>query len=259
MSDELFSRPHPVARTTATPAHSLIERWFLDVIARGELAAGDRLPREQDLAVNFSVSRMTLRQALAGLELRGIIERFPGRSGGTFVVEPKIECDLTGLAGFTEQLRRADLDAQAKILSAMTVPATRSVANALGCGREDPVHEVVRIRSADGTPLALERSYFPAALFADLLEQDLSGSLYRLLAERYNAEPRTATEYLEPVIPSTEEAAALELDSGQPAMLIDRTAATCAGLPVEYARDLFRSDRVRISVRSGWQAAPRTV
>ena len=254
MPDDLFDRPHPMARTSATPAHSQIERWFLDVIARGELAAGDRLPREQDLATVFGVSRMTLRQALAGLELRGVIERVPGRSGGTFVVEPKIECDLTGLAGFTEQLRRADLNAEARVLSAATVPATRGVAAALSCDPQALVHEVVRVRSADGTPLALERSYFPAAHFADLLEQDLTGSLYALLGTRYGAEPRTATEYLEPVIPSADEAAALELGPGHPAMLIDRTAFTCTGLPVEYARDLFRSDRVRISVRSGWQA-----
>jgi GntR family transcriptional regulator len=37
-------------------------------------------------------------------------------------------------------------------------------------------------------------------------------------------------------------------------MLIERTAFTAAGLAVEYARDLFRPDRVRISVHSGWAA-----
>jgi GntR family transcriptional regulator len=117
---------------------------------------------------------------------------------------------------------------------------------------DEPVHEIVRVRSAEDTPLALERSYFPAAAFTDLLEQDLTGSLYDLLTARYRAEPRTATEYLEPVIPSPDEAAALHLDAGQPAMLIERTAFTAAGLPIEYARDLFRADRLRISVRSGW-------
>jgi GntR family transcriptional regulator len=253
--EHLFAQPHPIARTSATPAHSLIQRWFLDVIARGELSPGDRLPREQDLAGVFGVSRMTLRQALSGLEHRGVIERVPGRSGGTFVVEPKIDCDLTGLAGFTEQLRRADLDAQALVVTARTVPASRAVATALGLTVGQAVHEIVRIRSAEDTPLALERSYFPAAAFADLLDQDLTGSLYDLLTQLYRAEPRTAIEYLEPVIPSPEEALALQLDAGQPAMLIERTAFTASGLPVEHALDLFRADRVRISVRSGWNPA----
>ena len=48
---------------------------------------------------------MTLRQALGALEARGLVQRKRGRSGGTFVTRPRIECDLTGLPGFTEQMR----------------------------------------------------------------------------------------------------------------------------------------------------------
>ncbi|MGX7679032.1 GntR family transcriptional regulator [Jatrophihabitans sp. DSM 45814] len=254
MPDELLTRIAPVERLAGTPAHSLIERWFLDMIFEGELAPSDRLPREQDMAAAFGVSRMTLRQALAGLQQRGVIDRVPGRSGGTFVVEPKIECDLTGLTGFTEQLRRANLEARAEVVSALTQSASRAVARALGITRDDLVHEIVRVRSADGQPLALERSYFPAAVFTDLLRHDLTGSLYRLLTTEYNQEPLTATEYLEPVNPSPGDMGLLGLTPGVPAMLVERTASTASGLPVEYARDLFRPDRVRISVHSGWAA-----
>lgn len=251
MPDTLFSTPHPVDRLAGAPAHLLIERWFLDMIDQGELAAGDRLPREQDLAGVFSVSRMTLRQALANLERRGVLDRVPGRSGGTFVIEPKIVCDLTGLAGFTEQLRRANLAASAWVVRATTVGAARPVALALGIGRDEAVHEIVRVRSVETTPLALERSYFPAAVFPDLLDRALTGSLYAVLRDDYGREPTSATEYLEAALPDEAEAALLCLDAGQPAMLIERTTFTASGLPVEFARDLFRSDRLRISVRSG--------
>jgi GntR family transcriptional regulator len=249
--DLLFAHPHPISRTSGTPAHSQIERWFMDMIAHGELAPGDRLPREQDLATVFGVSRMTLRQALAGLEQRGVVDRVPGRSGGTFVVEPKIECDLTGLTGFTEQLKRANLRAKARVVTAATCRAPRGVATALGLERDGLVHEIVRVRSVEDTPLALERSYFPAAVFQDFLSLDLTGSLYRLMDSAYGQAPRTASEYLEPLLPSSTEAELLGLPEGQPAMLIERTAFTAAGVPVEFARDLFRPDRVRISVRSG--------
>jgi hypothetical protein len=59
--------------------------------------------RRSALAAALRVSRMTLRQALDGLARRGALARLPRRSGGAFVAEPKIDCDLTGLAGFTEQ------------------------------------------------------------------------------------------------------------------------------------------------------------
>ena len=96
---------------TGAPLHAQIEHWLTGVIGAGGLVPGDRLPREADLAATLGVSRMTLRQALATLEAGGILERKTGRTGGTFVTEPRIECDLTGLAGFTEQMRRANVRA----------------------------------------------------------------------------------------------------------------------------------------------------
>ena len=233
------------------PAHVKIERWLTDVIGRGDLVPGDRLPREDELAALFGVSRMTLRQALATLESLGTVVRSTGRTGGTFVTEPRIECDLTGLAGFTEQLRRANLRAGARMVSAMTVAAPAKAAEALAMRRGAPVHAVVRVRTAQRKPVVLERSYFPVDLFPDLLEQRLTGSLYGLLRRRYQQKPHMATENLEPVIAREEEAELLDIDEGSPLMLIERTAFTSAGQAVEYARDLIRPDRVRVSLQTG--------
>ncbi|MGW4794457.1 GntR family transcriptional regulator [Nonomuraea sp. NPDC004297] len=241
--------PPELERGTGVPAHVQIERWLLASIAGGELAPGDRLPGERELAGRLGVSRMTLRQALATLERDGLLQRVPGRSGGAFVAEPRIDCDLTGLAGFTEQMRRAHLRAEARVLTAATVPAPAAAAGALGVAPGAPVHEVARVRSAGRSPVALERSWFPD--LPGLLGQDLTGSLYALLATRYDLEPRTAVERLDPVIARPAEAAELGIEPGAPLMLIERTAYAGDGTPVEYALDLFRPDRVRISVRSG--------
>ncbi|GAB3123143.1 FadR/GntR family transcriptional regulator [Glaciibacter psychrotolerans] len=52
-----------------------IERLMLD----GKLTEGDKLPSERELASIFSTSRVSLRQALRELEIRGLIDRKPGR------------------------------------------------------------------------------------------------------------------------------------------------------------------------------------
>jgi GntR family transcriptional regulator len=252
VTDRLGVLPELV-RGTGVPAHVQIERWLLESIAGGEMEPGDRLPGERALAARLGVSRMTLRQALATLERDGVLVRVPGRRGGSFVTEPRIECDLTGLAGFTEQMRRAHLRAEARILVAATVPASPAVAAALEVPPGEPVHEVARVRSAGQTPVALERSFFPA--LPGFLTQDLGGSLYALLAGHYDLAPRTALEHLDPVIAAPAEAAELGIEPGTPLMLIERTAYAEDGVPVEYARDLFRPDRVRVSVRSGVSAA----
>ena len=166
------------------------------------------------------------------------------------MAEPKIECDLSGWAGFTDVMRRAHVRVGARVVTAVTVPAPRVVSEALGLPRGDQVHEVVRVRRAGRRPLALERSWFPAALFADLLSWPLTGSLYALLRKEYHQDPRTADEFVAPVVAGQAEAGLLDVDLGTPLLQVERTTSTASGLPVEYARDLFRPDRIRLRVRS---------
>jgi GntR family transcriptional regulator len=242
----LGPRPPRIARAAGSTVHGQIEDWLAGEIARGALGPGDKLPREHELAAWFGVSRMTLRHALGELTRRGLLARTVGRHGGTFVAAPKVEQDLTTLVGFSEQLRRHGLVAGALVLSAAERPAGPAAAVALGIGADDPVFEIRRVRLADGTPLVLERSLFPAARFPDLLESRLDGSLYALLEERYGVRPERARESLEPVTAGVREAEALSVAEGAPLMLVERIAYSGSGEPVEYARDLFRGDRTRV-------------
>ena len=50
-------------------------------------------------------SRSTLRQALGLLEDEGVVRRVPGRGGGTFVSQSKIERDLSRIVGLPAMLR----------------------------------------------------------------------------------------------------------------------------------------------------------
>jgi GntR family transcriptional regulator len=247
-SAPLPRKPPVISRQPGTTVHGQIEDWLADAIAAGILSPGDRLPTEHDLAAWLGVSRMTLRHALAELAQRGLVTRAVGRGGGTFVAEAKFEQDLTTLAGFSEQLRRHGKVAGARVLAAAEIPASAAAAAALELADGDPVIEVRRIRLADGKPMVIEHSLFPSALCPGLLESRLDGSLYELLEDKYGLRPYRARESLEPVVAGVREAEALEVDEGAPLMLVERTAYSAAGQPLEYARDLFRGDRTRVVV-----------
>jgi GntR family transcriptional regulator len=248
---ELLDDPPRLERRRGVPVHAQIERWLTDVIARGDLVAGQRLPGERHLAAALRVSRMTLRQALDGLGRRGVLVRLPGRSGGAFVAEPKIDYDLTGSAGFSEQMRRAGRRADATVLVARTTAAEQPVAAALWIAAGEPVHELVRVRSADGVALVVTRSWLPAARLPGLLDLPLTGSLRALLGERFGLAPQSAVEHLEPATADPDDAAALDVPTGTPLMAVERTAFSAEGAPVELARDRYRADRVRLVVRTG--------
>ncbi len=56
-----------------------IERRFVS----GELKVGDQLPSERELAEQFGVSRIAVREAVKALREKGLVEIRPGR--GTFI------------------------------------------------------------------------------------------------------------------------------------------------------------------------------
>lgn len=251
VGDEVLGGKPDLSSPADDPSHARIAAWLLGRITAGHVSPGDRLPPEGELAESLGVSRMTLRQALGSLEGRGWIERRRGRSGGNFVREPRVEVDLTGLPGFTEQMRRADLRAGARVVHARHVPATPAVAQGLDVTRGAEVVEIMRVRSARRRPLALEETYLPAALFPGLLDRNLGASLYGIMRQHYDLSPVAAREWLEPEIVSDDHADLLEIDRGSAVLLVTRRAMTVSGLPVEFAYDRYRPDRTRISLETG--------
>lgn len=241
-------------RDSPVPVWAQIEDGLAARICGGDMKVGDRLPAERDLAEELCVSRGTIRQALDALAARGLVERGVGR--GTFVAAGKVEVRLNEVAGFTEQMARAGLQANARVLRAGVTAAPATVAAALDLEQGAPALRVERLRLAGRLPLTLEDSWIPEARFPGMADLDLRGSIYALMGELYDRAPVRVTEALEPVIAQEHSAQALGVEPGSPLMLVERTAFDGAGVPVEHARDLHRGDRARFVVHA---AAPLLV
>ena len=80
-------------------SHQLIS-VIRKAILSGEIEEGEKLPNEQDLMRNFSVSRQTMREALCALETMGLIKLRAGLGGGAFVTEVDIQVARDGLSNF---------------------------------------------------------------------------------------------------------------------------------------------------------------
>jgi GntR family transcriptional regulator len=248
LDTRIFGRRWAVARRSPKPAWVQIEEQLANRIESGHLTAGERLPPERDLAEALTVSRMTVRQALASLAARGLVERGVGR--GTFVRQgTRVVHDLARVSGFTEEAARQGLAASARIVGARRRAAPIHVARALGIEPGDRVVRLQRVRLAGDRPVALEDTWLPYARFPGLLDEDLSGSLYALMRSRYGLGPVSATERLEPVAAVQREATALGVDVGTPLMLVERIAYAEDGSAVEFARDRHRGDRARFVIQ----------
>ncbi|HET6738061.1 MAG TPA: FCD domain-containing protein [Kribbella sp.] len=69
------TRFRPVERLSAA---SLVARQLLEQLGADQVPVGARLPSERDLAQMLGVGRSTLREAIAALELVGLVEVRPG-------------------------------------------------------------------------------------------------------------------------------------------------------------------------------------
>lgn len=64
-----------------------IFRQIYEILLSGELSPGEQLPTERQLAEQFATSRASVREALRGLEQRGVIYTKKGVNGGVFVAD----------------------------------------------------------------------------------------------------------------------------------------------------------------------------
>ena len=137
-------------------------RTVLSEALDSEFSVGEVLPNERELAARFGVARATLRQALEQLELEGRLQR--RRGVGTTVAPPRVGVDVgTGQHAWPGT---AD-DAWEPVDCAPAAPPA-AVADALGTGREEPVHTVRRSRVTHGQPVAAELLYVPSASVPEL-------------------------------------------------------------------------------------------
>ena len=188
-----------------------VRRVLAERISAGHLRPGQRLGAERALAAELGVSRATLRQALAVLAESGVVRRVPGRGGGTFVSQDKIERDTSRVVGVPALLRSQGVVAGTRVISAGLSGAEEPAARALGIQRGDLLIDLVRIRLADGSPISMERVMLPADRFPGLLELPLGGSVYELLDEHFGTRPGEAVERIEVVAASQDEALVLDV------------------------------------------------
>lgn len=208
------------------------------------LAVPDRaIPSERDLMTRFRVSRATVRRAIDGLVADGLLRRTQGL--GTFAVRPRVESSLH-LASFSEDMRRRGLIPTTRLLEIGRHRPPAEITAALGLTSGEKAWRLVRIRLADGQPIAHEDGWYPARLTPDLDEHDLEQeSLYRILGESYDLWIDQAVQVIWGETADRELATLLEAPAGGPLLVFRRTS-TASGVPVEEVVSRYRGDRYQV-------------
>ena len=206
-------------------------------IASGEIPPGAPLPPERRLAEAHGVSRVTVRRALEQLAREGLVEQ--RRGSGTYAT-PRVSQPLSALTSFSEDVAARGLVARSRLVSRGTGTVTPEEAIGLALPPGARVSRITRLRSAEGSPLALEASTLPHEALPD--PAAVGASLYDALARR-GLRPVRAVQRLSAVALDAGLARMLEVSEGAPGLRIVRVGYAANGRPVEHTRSTFRGDR----------------
>ncbi|MBE1576620.1 MULTISPECIES: GntR family transcriptional regulator [Amycolatopsis] len=223
------------------PKYWALKQHLLDLL--DALPPGSPIPTERALAGEFTVSRTTVRQALADLTAEGRLHRVQGK--GTFAAEPKLAQRLQ-LSSYTEDMRKQGLKPSSKLLEIDELPVEADLAKLLGIRVGAKILRLRRLRLADSQPMALETTHLPLGRFRGLRKHvSAGGSLYAVLREHYGVELERAEETIETALAGPHEAEMLGADVGMPMLLLSRHSYATDGKPVEFARAIYRGDRYK--------------
>jgi GntR family transcriptional regulator len=248
----------PLDRTGSIPLVYQLGEVVRDKILRGEYRLDEPIPTEEQLQKFYGVSRTTVRLALAKLVNEGYIRRQQGK--GTYVNprglvtkgRPKpLSRDMFGVKSTTQIIQSAGMKVRTEVLHFGRGLPNEDVAEKLGISERDPVLHFERVRYADDQPLVIEKSWIPAAQCPDLRREDVKGSLYSVLFKKYHHRIAAAHQSLRAILASESDARILDLQVGEPVMLVHGVTYLDDGRAIEVQESHFRAESIEFIIELG--------
>lgn len=237
MQSKSHAAPAPAPANETKPALPLYRQLAETLrlhMESGKISANEPMPAERELALTYQVSRDTVRKAIRLLEEQGMLYSDHGR--GTFAAPQAVRQMSRFLDSFTEDtLKRGGVPGQT-ILSMETVAANMAIASLLHMEPDEPLLRLRRVRLMDGKPVGLQESWLrlPAGALLEQKELEQSGSLYRLLIDKFGIKPTESLESVGAVAALAEDAQLLGVAAGTPLLLCERVMLSDRREPVEY-------------------------
>jgi GntR family transcriptional regulator len=233
----------PLDRASPLPLYAQIKQRLIGIILRWD-QADRRFYSDEQLCVLFSVSRDTVRQAVAELVREGLLTR--GRGLGTFVTARKLEERFGPGMDFLRQWEAAGTPMQSTLLVFERRPGDEQVRTALGLDAGSLVLFIKRVRAAARVPIAIDYRYLPADLVTDWTEEAACGSPLHLLWQRLDL--RSGDFAIEAGVAGPEEVEYLHLAAGAPVLIRTLSYRDAGGRLVMAGHTVHRGDLVRYSL-----------
>jgi len=224
------------------PLYFQLQEQIKKKIEQGIYKVGDLIPTERELQQLYSVSRITVRNAIAGLVFEDLLVKKQGL--GTIVARPRMVEDFSSLKSFTEKMAAQGAVIATEVIEVKRIGASEGIALHLAIEPESEIIYIKRLRFVDEEPIALFISHIRGDIgIAE--DDDFRGSIFDLLENKCNIEISGGQKVIEATSANKEEAELLKIDVDEPVLLIRNTTFDSDNKPIEYAEGVYRSDRYK--------------
>lgn len=227
-------------------------------ILRGDLAPGDKLPSENQLAERFDVTRATIRKGIALLRSEGHVTSHQGK--GAFVRErPHVSMRQTGsIYRARRSTGKSNFNAEAEaqgqrpkqiVREVVETPAPEAIAERFGIPPGAPVIARRLLFTVDDSPMQLADCYYEVAVARGtrLAEARLiKGGANAYIEDCDGPIGRKIVRFIEDLdirMPYPHEIEALDIPDGVPIARVIRAAYDTAGDVVEVLDSIVPCDR----------------
>ncbi|MGL5244883.1 MAG: GntR family transcriptional regulator [Sarcina sp.] len=166
-----------IDKNSPIPVYYQLKEDIKNKISLGVWKVGQCIDSERELSDHYSVSRMTVRQALGELVQEGLLIREKGK--GTFVCEPKVR--QKNMMSFSELVNKTGRSLKTKVVNFQVIDTPEELIEIFS---ETKLYRINRLRYVDEEVVANEEVYIPCEYCGYLNKSQLEASLFKLLEER---------------------------------------------------------------------------
>ena len=240
-----------IDKTSPIPLYVQVSDWLQNMITEERYKVGAKLPSQGELAEKFQLNRNTIRHAVSLLVQKGFVEKQKGM--GTFVKRKSVFhpiYQLGRLTSFVDDFNLDDVELEDKTILKNKIRASRELAEKLMINENDDMVQIDRVRIANKTPLILERQFYSFKDFGELLDMEITGSIYQILIDRFNADLNHSIQTIRAVTPPGKIAQVLGISTTVPCILLESLAYTSRDVCIEVLQSFYRGDRYLFKVET---------
>lgn len=206
---------------------------------------GEKMPSENQLAVRFGVTRPEIRKAYERLKEMGYIYSMQGYGSFFSGKKEKIHLTMNDCLSFTEKMNCLGLHFETENIGLQLVKDNPLIRNMLNVSPSIPIYKLTLLRLLEQEPAAIHISYLRGDLFSNIKnEGGQITSLYDYIRSHGYRNFQSDNLELSVSVPTKKERTLLAIKGyAQSLVVSSKCIDTEAGLTLEVARTIYRSDR----------------